>query len=248
MIDGPEARFPDEPLEAVIGYVDKNWEDPDYNELYRDSSVILFGDSDHRNKNSSGGLAKQMQKLKDARVEYLCIELSRDDKDVSYVEKFNKTGDVSLVDYIIERTKTPESIGRLFKSAFEAGIQLYLIDLPEEVRNNYRWIPDMRTFRRSEYMGEMISKLSKENPNSKIAVFCGLAHLVDCHIPSVLSKNNIRYKKVAVIPAGPREMTNKELPRLPAAQAVSRCNKEDITGYVSLKGAYNLDGFIYFPN
>jgi len=235
-------------IDNIRPYIKDNSSQIDFTTIRGNSQVILLGDTDHRQTHSLAGITKQIYNLKESGVKYLAFELP-----TSYnncVNEFNKSGDLALINEIAEKTRTPIRVIRLFKTAYEADMPIYLIDMPEE-KIKKSWSHNKATLERSLYMGEEISRITKEEGVG--AVICGYGHIYDKHIPSKLKKNNISFKRVALVTAGQPQINpilrENEYGFMTAnpSQAVADCKKQNESIFVNLNNNYVVDGFIHFP-
>ena len=171
--------------------------DPEvYKKLFNEYQVILFGDTSHKEPGNTAGLANIVKNLKDVGISYLALELPQDEKYEKVINEFNETGDISKIIELAKFTRTPIRFIELLKNAHDSGLKIYLIDMPKKLSSK---LPEnKRARKRGKYMGEKICELT-EKTGSKIAVFCGAAHLTKDQILGKLDSKNISYKSITLV-------------------------------------------------
>ena len=220
-----------------------------YNELYKDAQVLVFGDTNHTNSGIMGNFAEELEDLRYSGVKYLAIELP--DNYQKGIDKFNRTGGLEYVQNLLESTKNPVRMKQLFLEAYKNNIEIVAIDMPEEKQEKFD--KEKRDIERGIYMGKKISELARNN--EKIVAYVGAAHLEKNQIPSQLK--GIKLRKIAMYTENQLDLRNPtfDSPHIgiafgqyaPPSQAMEMKGiKEKV--YVELDGnKFGFDGFIYFP-
>lgn len=241
------ADFPKARAEDVRHYVKNGWTSGiDYNSLFGNGQVLVLGDTDHRQHAVLGGLESEMRSMKEAGVNDVAFEMPDGKKYLESLEAFYATGDVSPIRWICEQTRTPVRLVRFLKRAYEEGIRVHFVDLPEE-EYDPNWNHKQESEQRGIHMGKRIADIAKQSGRRVVAI-AGYAHLDNKQIPDQLDEQGVSYKKIGLVSAGQPlpMMIIQHTYELGASEAVRNEGLYDRVGTVNLDGTYGLDAFIHF--
>ncbi|MFA5333065.1 MAG: hypothetical protein WC376_01055 [Candidatus Nanoarchaeia archaeon] len=228
----------------ALPFVLKNSKNIDFNEIYKNTDIAIFGDTNHSKDGIIGGFANSIKGLKNAGVDILCMEIPKNYSNL--LESFYSGRNNDMLE-LSESLWNPLRSYILLKNAKNENINTYFIDMPLDecqlVKNN-----EMAA-KRGEYMGNEIKKISESNPGKKIAVYCGYSHLDDNQIPKYLTSS----KRFALITENQPSFSYKiiidlGLTLFGPVKAIKSIGKKDLESMVDFDNhEYSLDGFLYFP-
>ena len=216
-----------------------------YPKAFKDSKILIIGDTDHRDAKIVGSLASSAENMTASGVKRLLIELPKDPDTISAVNELNSSGNTEGLSSILDKhSRNPLQLLRLLKEAHANGIEIVPIDMPFSLQSNFE--DETLAKERGIYMGNEIAKYSNE-AEGKTIVFCGLNHLNSDQIPAVLKAKSISYRSATIFTEG--QSTSLFLDTSPIELGVCRYvesqNRRGKDTIIGLKGSYGIDSILY---
>jgi len=217
-----------------------------YEKAFNGSKILVIGDTDHRDAKIIGSIASSVDKMAASGVKKLLIEVPSDPEILTAFNALNSNGDASGIKYFLDKySRNSRQLSKLMKEAHDNGIEVVPIDMPFKMQAQYeekRLITE-----RGIYMGERIAEQA-HSTEGKILAFCGLAHLTNGEIPSVLKRAGLDYRSAAAFSSDQSTSlfvgTSFMKPGL--CEYVESAGRKSDNTLVGLKGGYGLNIAIYF--